>query len=549
MKRSIVAVALIGALVALPARAETKEMPTQIRSVIVYSDRAQVTRTGKITLPSGSRTVAVAGLPAVLDERSVKVSGEAAGASISDVRVETTYLDSVPDLRVTSLQKTIDDLKHRQSGVRNRHSALQQEAQFIQQIHPQPSTGTGDLRAPKYTADDWQKSLSFIASNLARVKAGQLEAEEEIASLQKKIDAAQKQLSEISSRLQRVTKTLLIDLDVQRGGDVALTASYVVFNARWYPQYDVRASRDAASPTADIEYRGAIQQSTGEDWTNVDLALSTARPDIGGVKPELQPWFVAEAQPVTIQPFMRRNGAAMMKTESLQAAPQPVPDAEEAPAMAPIEEVAAGVETGLTSAVYTIASKSSVPSDNVVHKVAISREKFSSEFSYLAAPKLSPFVYLKGTIKNSSEYPLLPGIMNVFSGREYIAQSSMKLVAPNETFDAYFGIDRTIGIERKLINKSTEYTGTFSKSVKVTYHFRYTLENRKKTDITVAVEDQLPVSQNERITVELIEPRDLPRTDQGFVTFTQTAKPSEKKTWDFRFSVEYPRDMKVTGIE
>ena len=36
-----------------------------------------------------------------------------------------------------------------------------------------------------------------------------------------------------------------------------------------------------------VYYYGLIRQSTGEDWTNAKLSLSTANPSIGGSVPEL----------------------------------------------------------------------------------------------------------------------------------------------------------------------------------------------------------------------------------------------------------------------
>lgn len=536
---------LVCMLASLPAWAQMRTLPTQIRTVTVYGDRALVTRVGTLTLSTGSYELKLSGLPAVLDDRSVKVSGEAAGAVITDVRVETTYLDTIPDERVTALQKKIDDLKHEQTTVRYRLGALHQELQFVSEIKAQPGSGAADAKSPKYTVEDWQRALAFMTGNLQRVNTAILAGEEDASALQKKIDAAQKQLSDITARIQRETKTLVVDVDVKKAGGLNLTASYVVYNARWIPQYDVRASRDAN--TVQVEYRAAVQQSTGEDWTNVDLALSTARPDVGGVKPELPPWFISETQPVMMRSYMQKGAVApgAMKTENAAA---PAPTEAAAPLVA-MEETTAGVATGVTSALYTISGKSSIPSDNVAHKTGIAIEALPVEFSYIAAPKLSPFVYLKGTVKNTTEYPFLPGVMNVFGEREFLAQSAMKLVGPNETFEASFGIDPSMAIERKLINRSTASTGTFSKSTKVTYHFQFTLSNKKTRPVTVSVQDQVPVPQNEKIVVEQLEPRDLARTDQGLVTFTWTLQPGEKKVWDFQFSVEYPRDMKVSGLE
>jgi len=543
MKRSLCVLLLV---VTLSAGAETKRLQTSIKAVTVYGDRALVTRTGRTTLSVGAHTLTVSGLPPSLDDRSVKVSGEAVGAKILDVSVQTTYLDSVPDERVSQLQKKIGELKRQQAVVNERAASLITEKQFLQQIKPQPGAGSSDVKAPKYTVDDWQKSLSFIASNMKRIADDIVFAQEEAAGLQKKIEAAQKQLDDLSAHLQRVTKTMTVEIECVKSGDVSLTASYVVYPARWVPQYDVRASRDAG--TVQLEYRAAVQQSTGEDWTNVDLALSTARPDIGGVKPDLAAWFVNEAQPVRMNRSMSKSaGQARMMQEEMAVMAAPSADA----AMVEMEEPEAGIETGMTSAIYTIPMKSSVPSDNVQHKVGITIEKLPVEFTYLSAPKLSPFVYLKGAVKNTADYPLLAGVMNVFGEKEFIAQSAMKTVAPGESFDAYFGVDPSVTIERKLINKATEYTGTFTKNVKIVYHYRLTLENKKKTDVTVGVQDHLPISQNEKITVEQLEPAaaQLAPDAAGLVTFRATLKPAEKKVWDFRFSVEYPRGMNVTGIE
>ncbi len=543
MKYSICVLLLMAGIV---AGAQTQPLATSIKAVTVYGDRALVTRSGRTTLGTGVYSLTISGLPATLDDRSVKVSGEAAGARILDVSIQTIYLEAAPDERVAQLQAKINEMKGRQNSAKYRTGGLQTELQFLREIKPQPGAGASDAKSPKYTAEDWQKSLTFISSNMKRLGDEIVAGEEETAFLQKKIDAAQKQLNDITSRLQLATKTMIIEVECLKNSDVALTAAYVVFNARWSPQYDVRASRDAG--TVLLEYRGVVQQSTGEDWTNVDIALSTARPDIGGVKPDLSPWFVNVAQPLVSRSMMRKSAApTQMMMEESAAPPARAADA----AMVAMEEPGAGLDAGMTSAVYTIPVKSTIPSDNVPHKVGIAIEKLPAEFSYLSAPKLSPFVYLKGAVKNTGDYPLLAGTMNVFGDREFIAQSSLKAVAPNESFDAYFGVDPSVTIERKLINKTTEYTGTFSKNTKITYQYRLTLENKKKTEAVVGVQDQLPISQNEKIVVEQLEPGAdrLPHDAEGLVTFRAVLKPAEKKVWDFTFSVEFPRDMNVTGIE
>ena len=127
----------------------------------------------------------------------------------------------------------------------------------------------------------------------------------------------------------------------------------------------------------------------------------------------------------------------------------------------------------------------------------------------------------------------------------------MKMISPNETFDAYLGVDPAIRIERKLVNKFTDYTGTFTKNVRVTYEFSFALENSKKTEQTISVQDQLPVSQNEKIAVEQVDPaeKEIRQDTQGFLNWTMTLIPGEKKKWKLKFNIEYPQGTAVLGLE
>ena len=108
------------------------------------------------------------------------------------------------------------------------------------------------------------------------------------------------------------------------------------------------------------------------------------------------------------------------------------------------------------------------------------------------------------------------------------------MISPDESFDVYLGVDPAIKIGRKLVNKFTDYTGTFTKNVRVSYEFSFTLENTKKTEQKISVQDQLPVSQNEKIVVEQVEPaeKEVRRDDQGFITWTMSLNPGEKKSWN-----------------
>ena len=77
-------------------------------------------------------------------------------------------------------------------------------------------------------------------------------------------------------------------------GELELELSYVVTGAGWQPLYDVRSS----DKDVEVTYLAQVAQNTGEDWPAVSLTLSTARPSLALVLPELDPWYLRPRQPL-----------------------------------------------------------------------------------------------------------------------------------------------------------------------------------------------------------------------------------------------------------
>ncbi len=58
-----------------------------------------------------------------------------------------------------------------------------------------------------------------------------------------------------------------------------------MYQASWTPKYDIRVFGKEKKMI--VNYFGMISQTTGEDWTDTKISLSTAVPSIGGNVPEL----------------------------------------------------------------------------------------------------------------------------------------------------------------------------------------------------------------------------------------------------------------------
>ena len=136
-------------------------------------------------------------------------------------------------------------------------------------------------------------------------------------------------------------------LEVAREGSLTLDLATVISQAGWVPSYDVRLAPDAK--TAELTFRAMVRQQTGEEWNNVDLTLSTARPAAGGAPPELYPWHISffRPQPPMQAPMLYEKAAPAPAREMKARAGRMYGAAKD---MVLPEEVPASVETAQISA-------------------------------------------------------------------------------------------------------------------------------------------------------------------------------------------------------
>ena len=97
----------------------------------------------------------------------------------------------------------------------------------------------------------------------------------------------QRQRAEVAGSGDRTVReaTVVVDRGEGIAADRTVRLNYLVNAAGWRPQYKLRAGGEG-EPVR-VEYLAAVNQRTGEDWSDVALALSTARPLLNAAPPEL----------------------------------------------------------------------------------------------------------------------------------------------------------------------------------------------------------------------------------------------------------------------
>ena len=526
-----------------------QEVSSKISAVTVYSDRALVTRTDRLTLQPGKYELLFKDLPAGILEDSIYATGKGSAlAKILGLDIKRTFLEKPRGEKIKKLEKEIQGLQDQDKALRNKIEISKTQDEFLKSIKVQmPEDISKKMLIQKPAVTDWQAILKFLNTNLTKNAQSRLDAEVKRRKLKVKIVRLEKELRKIRGHRALEEKSVLVTVEVTRMGILDLELSYVILGARWHPLYDVRGQ--VASKEVELTYCGVVSQKTGEDWENVDLTLSTARPVVGARHPEPSPWYLRIYEPI------RRKAKLYEKEEKLLASGLDLKKAVDeyafvikGGAITIAKPMISEVEERGISVVFNIKRRESIPSDGTPHKTTIDVKRLSlAELEYSSIPRLSPYAYLKATIINDTDYPLLAGKVNVFSGADYIGTSRIDTIAPQEECELFLGVDEGIKVKRELISKKTKSSG---KKQETTYAYKIEVENYKKEKETITIIDQIPVSQDSRIKVKLLEMSEEPteEIEQGIIKWRFNLLPKGKKEISFSFSIEYPRGVRIQGL-
>ena len=529
-----------------------------ISAVTVYTDRAVVTRTSSVQLGAGTTELVFANLPQALNERSLQVSGRGtAQALILDVSARQTYVDFTPNARVKELEDLLKSLGKQMRGIDDRGNLLNTQQAMLDRMEAALfAPPTKDV--PRPDLNQLSSSLTYLTEQKGKLVTERAALDEQREELQNKVNTAQNQLNELRGSGGRAFKTVTVRVSASQAGSLDVALSYTVPGASWAPSYDARVL--SSDRTVNLGYFGIVRQNTGEDWKDVALTLSTARPGLGGAAPVLSVWNVDVLNPMLLRQAemndRRREMSAKMAMPAAAVNMQSfTTNAADAAGAGPEEKDAqlasATIEAGATSASFKIATTASVPSDNSPQKVPITSTALKTAPEYLTVPKRVATAYLTAKVVNTSEFPLLAGAMNVFLDGTFVATSGLRTVMAGEKFDLALGADEGISVKHKRLNKFTEDTGLTGSGKRITYEYLITIQNNKRTTERVNVADQLPVSRNEKIVVKQIQPDsgELKPTPEGYLKWTLDLKPGEKRELTVKFTVDYPKDVDVTGLE
>jgi uncharacterized protein (TIGR02231 family) len=544
------AVLLVFALAApAAAQAQVNQAVTQVTSrieaVTVYPDGATVTRAIRVDLPQGGSVLRAEDFPPALDPASLRVEGEAqaqlvvGGIDARPPRAERPPSDPAIEARV-------EPLKDERAALDGSIEAATARHKFATRFADAAPIGLGDKGEARPLAE-WRAAFAAVAEEIAASDAAIREAKIRQREIDRELARLDTQRTANPPRKLEVR----IDLAAAAATSAVLHVSYTVRGARWSPIYDARLD----TGTRDRKPAHEIVQSTGEDWSDVELAVSTVRTAKSGSAPELRPLIVRYPTPPRVL-----GGAYSPVPAATLAAPPPPGAGEDgsllrqraepkAVDIAAVEQEAAA-DTGGFQAVYRIPGRVSIAANEGAKSFRISSAAIMPELLVRAVPALDSTAFLEASFKHNEDAPLLPGRVAIYRDGIFVGRGQMPMTSKEENVRLGFGADDKVKIARSTIRQTEGSAGIVSSAKVERREFKTTVRSGHDAPIKVVIEDQVPVSEIDDVKVELLPTTTPPserdvRNRRGVLAWSFDAAPGDAKEIRIAWRVRWPADKTV----
>jgi uncharacterized protein (TIGR02231 family) len=504
--------------------------------VVVFPDRAQVTRAAVATCGNGSAAVPFEGLTPAADAGSFRALSP--DGSVLGVRSELkAHLESfsakaealgVEQRKLEGEARTLEDARGRSAQQARIASSFAEVAVQL---------ASREMVLPGADPAAWEAAFDGALQTKLKASVATIQANAELREVQRQLAEVRRKRAELQIAHQRRSYRVEVLVGCEQGAPVHVELSYLAGGAGWRPLYEARA--DEKSARVELAMYATVTQATGEDWKHATVLLSTAIPRSDATPPEVRTLRVgALEKKAEKKVLVRRDEEQRHAEESGAAAAQGGDEG--------MEAAAQGLSVQLK-----VKDPADIAGDGTPARLFVGAHKLEARFAYRTVPKLLPYVFRVADLVNTAPFPLLPGELDAFRKSGFIARTALERVAEGERFHLAFGLEENLKVKRIVVEELQKDAGLFGQNKRFHYNYRFELESHLAHAQQVELSDHLPVSELDDVKVELDDkttgPREL-RQDDGIVTWKVEVPAGAKKSVNLAFHVDVPGSYDSGGL-
>lgn len=316
---------LLLAIVAIPLTgmaADTTFVASTIDKVTLYFNGAVVERKAKLKLPAGNHVLVLHGLTAQLDPQSVNVGTalpldilsiqhqvlKAAGTTYESLRRNSRVAEA-DRLKIKAIEDSVQSIQDAGKGIDNELAVLALEEGMLNENSTLVDKKNGT------TLKEIAETAAFLRERLTAIRTERQKLLRQRDDLEVQLNRLNFALNEALHPIKEARSEVVLQALAEEAVTGELTLRYFVGSAAWTPGYDFKV--ESVAKPMEILYKATVIQTTGEDWKDVELVLSTANPKLSNELPLRKRWDVIGQFPYTVE---SASPSQSKKTGSLSGA-------------------------------------------------------------------------------------------------------------------------------------------------------------------------------------------------------------------------------------
>lgn len=552
---------------------DTAKADATIKTATVYFGYgAELTHESKIKVDASTKTIIIGQLGTTVDPNSLQISVPEDVALMSQ-RYSVFYPTAIPAIRTKEVEKKEDSIELIQKDMNRINNLISIEQEILNKTGLLIETTINTSGNKEVKSDEVLKLLEYYNGKIEKSRSNIFNHTLTIAINNEKIADIRIRIAElmkVEPVKQKPYGQVILQVMCKKAGEIPLELSYYTNNAGWTAIYDIRVN--SKTNKVKMVYKASLTQTTGVNWKDTKLTLSTGTPTFGVVAPQLTPWYLQLYVPGIYTDLQKRAAAGNAQRNVIQSYSDDKALAEEVVVTAlgverKRKDLAYSTQTidpstltqytslneGQLNTNFEIDLPYNIESDGQLHSVTIKDQEINCVLKNYAVPRIDKDAYLLAEVADWQNLDLLPGDANIIMDDTYIGRS---LIDPNtiaDTLNLSLGRDKRVAVKRSLIKElsSLKTTGKESRQV---FTYEITVKNNKVMDVNLLLKDQFPLSNIKEIVVTLeddiksdIKPE--VNAETGVLTWKIDLKPGESRKVRFSYSVKYPKDKKIVNLK
>ena len=529
---------------------------SNIKGVTVFLKGAQINREAKFSVKPGVHEIIISGVSQFVDPRSIQVKGTNE-IIILDSKF-TNYYPSPEEQEVSKLPKEVrQKIQQVRDSIQNVEYLIADLDSELEVLNASKSIilNNGAMRGQGKVNDSIQLLKEAVDYYLERVS----ELNSQINVTKRKKSDIQKLETKLKSRLNKLLSysnnksfqgnnnvpdyRIVVTISTDKTITGYLDLNYIVSNAGWNAQYDLRSS--AENSKINLNYKAQVYQNTGVDWENIQLSVSTNDPYKNKTKPELSPWYLG------VQPHYMGQGQGQLLDERKEKSSDYLSNRIAQPRMEDAEESRnfnyatsaqhTQVIQHMISAEFKINLPYTIKSNGEKHMVLVKNEDVDANYVYYTVPKVENAAYLVARITNLEELQLVPAQATIFFDGSYMGETYINPGVMDDTLSLSLGRDPNIIVKRTFMKKKYKEK-IIGNDVEKTSAYQIEILNNKSKSINLIVQDQIPVSRKEDIEVSTEElSKGILNETTGIIEWKIDLKSKSTEILDLKYTVKHKK--------